>query len=448
MTEVINRVFRPRGAALDLFHCRASETLICGPAGTGKSRAALEKIHMMMLVTPGSKALLLRKTHVSLSATGLATFRDHVLAEALTTGLVRWYGGSGEKPPGYVYGNGSFVAVGGLDNPTKIMSSEYDVIYVQEATELTKDDWEKVTTRLRNGKISFQQLIADCNPDAPTHWLKLRCDDGTTTELLSRHEDNPRLFDDLGVVTIEGTNYLSKLDALTGVRYLRLRKGIWAAAEGLIYEEWDPFVHLTDRKVLPKEWRRIWSVDFGYTNPFVWQMWAIDPDGRLWLEKEIYRTQTIVQDHAKEILSVVTMKDGKTWKYPRPEKIICDHDAEDRATLERELDTGTTAAKKDVSPGIQAMQQRLRPAGDGKARMFICRDSLVSRDQALIDAGKPIGFKEEITGYVWKKPPRASTIGQEKPEPDEPLKLHDHSMDAARYVVADQDGISMRVRFL
>ena len=285
------------------------------------------------------------QTHVSLTATGLATFRDHVLPEALEHGIVKWYGGSGERPPAYIYSNGSTVSVGGMDNPTKIMSSEYDLIYVQEATEFSKDDWEKCTTRLRNGKVSFQQLLADCNPEGPDHWLKKRCDEGQTVMLYALHTDNPMLFDDAGQPTIRGAAYLEALNRLTGVRKHRLAGGIWAAAEGVIYENWNPAVHISERRKLPREWTRLWGIDFGFTNPFVWQMWAIDPDGRLILEKEIYRTQRIVADHAQQILDVVTSKlkrvvvNGKIdpgqseWIYPRPLKIICDHDAEDRATL-------------------------------------------------------------------------------------------------------------------
>ena len=393
--------------------------------------------------TPGLRALVVRKTHVSLTETGLVTYKTHVAAEALATGIVHWYGGSGDKPPAYIYSNGSTIAVGGMDKPTKIMSSEYDIVYVQEATELTITDWESITTRLRNGAISFQQLVADCNPQQPSHWLKKRCDEGTTVMLYGRHEDNPRLFDLQGSVTVAGAEYISKLDALTGVRKLRLRHGQWAAAEGIIYEEWRPEVHLVDRKVLPATWDRIWGVDFGYTNPFVWQMWAIDPDGRLWLEKEIYRSKALVEDHAKAILDVVTQRDGVTWKYPKPRRIICDHDAEDRATLEKHLGMGTVAAHKSVSDGIQACGVRLRPAGDGRPRVFVCRNSLVSRDEELAQAGKPLGFSQEIEGYVWAP-------GQDgKPVKEEPLKLDDHSMDTWRYVVADQDLAPRgKIRFL
>jgi PBSX family phage terminase large subunit len=468
---VVTRALALRGAALAALEERAKEVLLAGPAGTGKSFGALVKVHLMSLMngkclpdcqqahehwTFGQKSLLVRKTHVSLTATGLATFRDHVIAEALAAGIVVWYGGSGEKPPGYIYSNGSTVSVGGMDNPTKIMSSEYDLIYVQEATEFTPDDWEKCTTRLRNGRVSFQQLLADCNPEGPDHWLKKRCDEDKTLMLYSRHTDNPRLFDDAGTATEKGTAYLDTLSRLSGVRRHRLYGGVWAAAEGVIFENWDPNVHFTTRKRLPYDWTRIWGIDFGYTNPFVWQQWAIDPDGRLILEKEIYRSQRIVADHAQQILDVVVNKAGRvktregkidpdnsTWTYPRPLKIICDHDAEDRATLERELGMGTTPAQKTVSDGLQAMMQRLEVQPDGLPRLQVMRTALVDRDEALAERGLPLGFVGEIPGYIWE------TSADGKPSKDRPLKLNDHSMDTGRYICADQDlKPTPRVRWL
>lgn len=439
--ELLRHVYGPKGAAVELFNSRAPELLISGPAGTGKSRAALEKLHMMMLLNPGARGLIVRKTLVSLTSTGLVTWREHVVPEALRTGEVVWYGGSMSEPAAYQYRNGSTVVVGGMDKSTKIMSSEYDVIFVQEATELTENDWEALTTRLRNGRIRFQQLIADCNPSTPTHWLKVRANAGRTLMLESRHEDNPVLFDDTGAATDQGRDYMAKLDALSGVRYLRLRRGIWAAAEGLVYEEWDPAVHLIERFKIPEEWTRYWSIDFGYTNPFVCQWWAEDPDGRLYLYRELYRTQRLVADHAKDILWNVTRRDG-SWREPHPRAIICDHDAEGRATLERELGLGTTAAHKSVTDGIQAVQRRIRVAEDGKPRIFVFRDAAVERDQALADAGKPTCTSEEIVGYIWDN-------AEGKPPKEVPLKQDDHGADAMRYIVAKMDlkGVT-RVRWI
>lgn len=432
--------YKPVGSARELFACRAPEVLLSGPAGTGKSRACLEKLHAMALRNPGMRGLICRKTAVSLGSTALVTFREHVAKEALASGELKWYGGSQQEAASYRYGNGSVIVVGGMDRATRIMSSEYDVVYVQEAIELDEADWEAITTRLRNGKVSFQQIMADTNPDAPTHWLKQRCDRGATRLIYCTHEDNPRLYDThSGTWTPEGADYLSKLDALTGVRYERLRGGKWAAAEGLIYDTFDPAVHLHKPIGLPPDtWTRWWSVDFGFTNPFVLQMWAEDPDGRLYLYREIYKTQTLVEDHAKAALALVKRGDGhRSDQMPRA--VICDHDAEGRATLERGIGRSTTAAHKSVLEGIEAVKARLRVQRDGKPRLYICRDALAERDRALADAKRPVCTQDEVLGYVWN----------DKAKKEEPLKLDDHGMDCMRYLIAGVDLVGRpRLRYI
>lgn len=444
-SRVVEHRYRPRGACKKLFAERGDEVLLSGPAGTGKSRGCLEKLLLMAMLNDGMRGLILRKTLVSLGSTALVTWREHVALEALEHGVCWYHGGSQEEAPGYRFTNGSFIAIGGLDKPTKIMSSEYDVAYVQEAIELVPDDWEAVTTRLRNGRMSFQQLIADTNPSTPTHWLKQRCEAGKTTMLDSRHEDNPTLFDESGELTERGAAYMAKLDRLTGPRYYRLRKGLWVAAEDIIYEGYDPAVHLIDEFEVPEDWPRFWTVDFGYTNPFVLQCWAVDPDGRLILYREIYHTRRLVRDHAFRIMDLVSMPDpayrgerhlaheGRLWTEPRPERIICDHDAEGRAQLERELGMSTEPAHKTVTEGIQATDQRMRSAGDGRPRLLVVRDCRVDRDPELVDAELPTCTADEIPGYVWL-PPAAGRRAKE-----EPLKRDDHGCDAMRYMVADQD---------
>lgn len=455
MTTALVRTYEPRGSALEVFHRRESEVLMSGPAGTGKSRACLEKVHAMCLKNPGLKALAVRKTGKSLASTGLVTYREHVAPESLAAGHVKWFGGSQQEPASYKYANGSRLVVGGMDDPTKIMSAEYDIAYAQEATELTVGDWEAIITRLRNGKISFQQLLADCNPSMPRHWLNQRCERRQTVMLHCRHQDNPRLWQN-GQWTPEGEEYIKKLKALTGVRYQRLYLGLWVAAEGLIYEHWDPDVHVIPRFDIPAEWTRWWSVDFGYTNPFVLQCWAEDPDGRLYLYREIYKTRTLVEDHAKTILRAVRKcvtccKQRKgthdchscdrcvlEWTEPRPRAVICDHDAEDRATLERHLGLSTSPADKRVKVGIEAVQVRTRPAGDGKPRIFLLADSLLEKDTALEEAKKPTCTAEEVPGYVWDRGTAAAQAA-EKPPKEAPLKENDHGCDAKRYVVAELD---------
>lgn len=433
MTVVATRRIELRGAARRLLSCRDPEILVSGPAGTGKSVGGLTKLHLAMMKYKGARGLLVRKTAASLGASTLDVWRKNVAVASLATGEVDYYGGSTAEPPQYRYRrNGSVIVIGGLDKPSKIMSSAYDMIVVDESTETFVNDWESMITRLRAGNMPYSQIIGMCNPDAEHHWIYQRQAAGNMTMLESGHEDNPAYYDAAGELTEAGAAYIAKLDKLTGVRYWRLRRGLWVAAEGLIYEGWDPKVHLVDAMPAGSEtWVRWWSVDFGYRNAFVLQCWAEDGDGRLWLYREISMTGRLVEDHAKQILSIVAP--GGKWIEPRPRAVICDHDAEDKATLERHLRMATVNAKKAVTTGIEAMQARLRVAGDGLPRLFVVRDALVERDPEMVEAGRPTGLKEEISGYVWSKGPDG------RPVKEEPHKENDHSMDTARYMVAERD---------
>lgn len=452
--QVLKHEVELRGAALAMANSRAKEVLISGAAGTGKSRAVLEKINLICLATPGVKALVLRKTARSLATSALRTWERDVVKEAMRDGSVWFYGGSAREPAQYRYSIGSSVTIGGLDDPMKVMSTEYDIAFIQECTEVSEEDWESVNIRLRNGAISFQQLIGDCNPGPPEHWLLEREASGKLLHLVSQHEDNPRYFAPDGTATREGADYIARLDSLTGVRYRRLRLNQWAGAEGAIFEEFDPAIHVIDRFPIPVDWTRIHAIDFGHTNPFVWQDWALDGDGRMYLVREIYMSKRLVEDHARQVRYLMGLgpldMDGREmpydgpprepWEMVEPSATVCDHDAEDRATYERHTGTGTVPADKDVLPGIEAMAARMRVAEDGRARIFFFKDALVERDPRMIESKRPDRTVKELPAYVWAEEPK---MGDRKQA--QPVKRNDHGADGARYAVREADMYSGEV---
>lgn len=438
-TKPLEHVYSPRGACLALFKARGAEVLLSGPAGTGKSRACLEKLHAVALANPGMRGLIVRKTAASLTSSVLVTWKRDVIPEAVRGKAVSFYGGSAEEPPQYRYANGSVVAVGGMDKASKVLSTEYDTVYVQEATELTLEDWETLTTRVRNGVVSFQQVIADCNPDTASHWLKHRCDIGNTVMLSSVHTDNPRLFDeteDEFVLTSYGSAYMSRLEALSGVRRERLLLGRWVSAEGVIWDGFDSSVHVVDPFEVPAGWERFWSIDFGFTNPFVLQCWAEDPDGRLYLYRELYRTGLTVDDHASRILEVVAP--GGRWVEPKPRLVTSDHDPEGQEVFRRSTGLHVVSANKNVVQGLQAVARRFKVAGDGKPRLFLMRGCTVDVDKDLEQRLRPTSTVQEVPGYVW-----------DTSEKERPVKEDDHGCDAMRYVCMLRDrGSAVRFRWV
>lgn len=425
--------FEVRGAVRDLFRSQDAAVLLSGAAGTGKTYGALMLTHLDALKYPGSRHLLARKTLTSLTSSTLVTWRKAVIKEAIVAGLVSFFGGSSQEPAAFRYQNGSTVVVGGGDRPEKWLSTEYDTAFVDEAIEMTPEDLDTLETRLRNGVMPYQQLRMCTNPGPPTHHLKQRCDVGRVRMLYSKHEDNPRMWNGTAW-TDYGQTYLERLDSLTGVRYERMRWGKWVAAEGLIYEDWNEAVHLIEPFPIPDSWPRYVSMDFGFSNPQVIQWWAQDPDGRLYLYREIYMTRKTVDQHARMFLRQVTetgTKEGK-WKEPKPRAVIADHDAEGRVVFERETGLQTRAANKAVKTGIESFQRRLRLAGDGKPRLYIMRNALChAPDRALRDAKKPTCTAEEMSGYVWDV-----KHGEQQ---EHPVKEDDHGADGGRYLVMHVD---------
>jgi PBSX family phage terminase large subunit len=413
--------YRAYGAASALWRCRDGEVLISGPAGTGKSKACLEKLNACALQFPGMRGLIVRKTRESLTESALVTFEERVLPanDPIALGVKR------SNRHAYDYPNGSTIVVAGLrqagrDVTQKVMSTDYDMAYVQEAVELSEDDWERLTTRLRNGVMPFQQLLADTNPDTPTHWLKRRCDAGQATLLESRHEDNPLLWDHkVGSWTEAGRSYIAKLDALTGPRKLRLRHGRWVQAEGVVYEEFDRDVHLIDEPVGPFR-RYVAGVDWGYTNPGVIEVFGIDGDGRMTLVREVYRTRRLIGWWVAKAAEIHARLGIETFQ--------CD--PSEPAYIEQFRAAGLPAfpADNDIGIGIQAVQERLKAALDGRPRLTFLRDVTDDRDADLVEAKKPTGVVEEFDSYVWQ------TAANGKPLKEVPVDMNNHGMDALRYV--------------
>lgn len=422
-----------RGSSAKIQTDRSSDIVIVGPAGTGKSFSVLYKIHRLCLANPNVRVLLARKTRTSLTNTALVTFERNVLGPnhpLVINGPLR------RNRQTYSYPNGSEIDIGGLDpnHIDKILSSEYDIILVIQAEEITENDYEVLTTRLRGGVLSYEQIILDCNPANKTHWIKRLIDNGRLKELKAYHQDNPSLWDSVKECwTPRGKRYIDRLNKLTGVRALRLALGQWASAEGAIYADYDPNVHLIDRFDIPESWPRVISIDFGYTAPLSVSWYALDPDRRLYRYRQIYQTQTLIEDIAPVIIE---LSQGENIV-----AVISDHDAEDRATL---LKHGieTIAAFKAIKLGIEAVQLRLRVAGDGKPRLYFLRDSLVKVDETLADDHKPLCTEDEIDSYEWSKVIEGKPVKDSTPAPNSV----DHGLDDLRYAVCFVDDVGIELQ--
>lgn len=137
-----------------------------------------------------------------------------------------------------------------------------------------------------------------------------------------------------------------------------------------------------------------------------------------------------MEDHAKAILARAAGV--------KPRAIVCDHDAEGRGTLERHLGMQTQPAWKSIPEGIEAVQARLRTAGDGRPRLFVLADALRDRDQALVEAKRPLCTEQEFDGYVWSKGIDGRALKEL------PVDCDNHGLDCLRYLTCHVDEVGVR----
>ena len=397
------------GSNRQIMETEATEVIASGSAGTGKSVSWLRKLHVTAVMYPGSRQAIIRKTRVSLTESALVTYEQKVLGlnhPMLHTGATRAHRHN------YTYPNGSEIIIAGLDTPSRVLSTEFDRIYVQEAIELNEEDWETLLSRLRNGKTPYHQLGGDTNPDAPAHWLNQRSLRGQTPMIFCKHEDNPRLYWD-GQWTQEGIEYLSKLDALTGVRKERLRYGRWVQAEGVVYDNFSVESNVSEDAEYNPDWRLVWGVDDGYAqgagvgtesyHPRVILLANITPQGGVNVFYEYLATGELSDMSVANVLAL---------PYKHPDLAYIDSSAAELKARIWGAGISATGATHPVSEGIKNLR-RLICDGNGVRLLKVH-----PRCKNLI---------REFQSYRYNVNSQA-VAGEPKP-----IKQDDHALDALRY---------------
>ena len=382
-----------RGGPWRLFNSTRREVILSGPSETGKTVAACLKAHYLCDTYPGANGAIVRKTAKSLHGSVLQTFNR------ITKGLpIIPFGG--EHIEKYIYPNGSVIWTGGLDNPDKVLSSERDFIYVNQAEELILNDWEMLTTRTtgRSAVIPFPQTYGDCNPGGSHNYIIQRAKEGKLKLLTSVHKDNPTLYTVDGEITEQGKRTIETLQGLTGVRRKRLFEGIWATAEGVVYDTFDYSTHVKTRDDRDFQYWGL-AIDEGYTNPAVILLIGVDGDGRLHIEREFYQTG---------VLQERVVAQSREWvNERRATAIVVDESAAGLIADLRNAGLSAEGHKGRVLDGIAIVQGLLTVQDDGLPRLTV--------DPSCVNT------VNELESYVWK------------PGKDEPVKENDHALDALRY---------------
>lgn len=253
--------------------------------------------------------------------------------------------------------------------------------------------------------VAGSKFWFNCNPAGPYHWFKSDwIDDRDEKSLLYLHftlDDNESLSEEIK------DRYRHMY---TGVFYRRYVLGQWCMAEGVIYDMFDETKHVQSiRQIAPKllAGPLYVSCDYGTQNATVFLLWNKGRDGKWYCVREYYYSG---RDHGKQKTDTEYANDLTAWlDEAKTRAVIVDPSAASFIAELRKRGFKVIKAKNDVSDGIRTVGTMLN------------RGKLVFSESCK-------NTRMEFASYVWDD--KAAARGE-----DQPVKDHDHAMDAMRYFV-------------
>ncbi len=421
--------FRPHAKMCDFFKSHAPIKIAGGTYDAGKTYSCVAYIDMLARKYPGARLTFIHKVLNRIYKNIIPTYVKYLgfhptsKIDKNPTPIVKY---GGQQPLYFEYWNGSQIYMNGLDNPSNLLSDQFDAAFVNQAELVTFDSWLEVTARVseRAGTLPIAFLIADCNPSNPNHWIRHQTKSGKIEYFELSFKDNPEIYNqETGEITEIGQRRVSRLQNLEGLRYKRGYEGKWESAEGLVFDTFTPDIHIIDGIDLDENWNRYLSIDWGYRNPSSCIWWAESPDDRLYAYKEIYKTGLTRTD-------LIEMIEENTEDEEHIRYAAVDSADQDGVEHLRRARFTVKEPKKSRIAQIDAIKQRLKVDETGKPAIFFFRNRLVhSPDENLRQEFRPLDVTDELLSCVYDD----NVTYTDKD--DEAIKGDHHGIDSTAYLL-------------
>lgn len=286
-----------------------------GARGGGKSWAVRAKAVRLALYNPGITILIIRRTYPELLANHIKPLR--ALLHCGTKDAIARYNDSKKE---MVFPNGSEILFGYCNSENDVdryQGTEVDVLFIDEATQLSEDQIKKVNACVRGVNGLVKRTYYTCNPGGRGHAFVKRIFLDRDYIGNERPEDysfiQSKVYDNT-VLMKTNPEYVKELEALPEALRKAWLEGDFNAFVGQVFAEWrtDPqhyqdrrWTHVIDDFQLDDGCRIFRGFDFGYSKPFAVVWIAIDYYGRMFIFKEYYgctrQADTGVQMEPREI---------------------------------------------------------------------------------------------------------------------------------------------------
>lgn len=357
-----------------------------GARGGGKSHAVRVDAVRGALKYAGIKILIVRRRYTDLQGNYVEPLKK------LLPSTIAEYNSQLHQ---YYFINGSTIKLGHFQSygqaADEYQGQEYDWIFMDEATQFTEQEFRLLGGCLRGVNKFPKKFRLTMNPGGVGHrWVKrLFIDKQYITDSENPEEnENPADYqfiqalvtDNTALMNSEGgTGYLAMLSHLPENIRKAHRYGDWNALSGNYFPEFQIATHVCEPFTIPKNWARYRALDYGLDCLAVgW--FAISPDGRVYMYRELKESGLIVSDAAAKIREYTGLE----------EKIVVTYAPDD--IWSRQKDTGKTMAEvflqNDIAivkasrsriQGWLQVKEFFKVAEDGKAGLVVfntCRNMI------------------------------------------------------------------------
>ena len=298
------------------------------------------------------------------------------------------------------------------DAESKIRGATFAGALCDEVNLYPQSVFNQLMARL---SVEGAKCFCNCNPDSPYHWFYT--DYIINDEITDKKVWKFLMEDNLSL----SKSYVESLKQMyRGVWYERMILGNWVAAEGRVYDMFEPSQHMTDAAKLiaesdvkPAAIRWLVGCDYGTSTVMSWGLYAKLPDPNKLGESLMIKVKEFYYDATKRKVQKTDaefVEEFKKWLNGLvPWAVYCDPSAASWKVALMRAGYRVMNANNDVINGIRYVATCI---STGKFYM----------DRSCVNTEK------EYASYVWD--PNAQRQGIDKP-----LKEHDHTCDTDRYVL-------------
>ena len=248
---------------------------------------------MLALNYAGIRILIVRRTYPELINNHINILRNELLSIAKYN----------DKDKVLKFSNGStinFMYCARDADLDRLQGVEFDVIFLDEATQLSEYQMKTITACLRGVNNFPKRVYYTCNPGGQGHgyikriFIDRRYEDGENPDeyvfIQSLVTDNKALME-------SQPDYIRQLEALPPKLREAWLHGSWDIFEGQFFEDFFDLpegyksrrnTHVIDPFEIPDSWKIYRSFDWGYAKPFSCGWWAVDHDGVIYRILELY----------------------------------------------------------------------------------------------------------------------------------------------------------------